>query len=255
MLRALVRTGSDGSRQILAPSYKDYEPDIQSAALKQIHAAFGPNSQIVTIEATAAAKSQGAIHCLTLAVPLRLSIFSDPADAARRSESMARKEQLDRDATAEIASQIPANGLQGSWAILQQDEQSDEAPIELYPQRIFFGKSEFQKGVFDQSESQGTYSIDKRDLTSWSVRFVFADQNVTPAVVQWIGKDEVKLLLGGGDNILILRRIAGGDVSPFKRLSQQTGKGIGVPNKKHSSNEKPATPTGQAPPALERIQP
>ncbi len=255
VLNAFVRTGSDGSRQILGPSYKDYEPGIQSAALKQIHAAFGPNTQIVTIEATAAAKSQGAIHCLTLPVPLRLSIFSDPADTARRTESMARKEQLDRDAAAEIVSEIPTTGLEGSWAILQQDEQSDEAPIELYPQRIFFGKTEFQKGVFDQLGSQGTYSIDKRDLTFWSVRLVFADQNVTPASVQWLSKDEVKLFLGDGDSTLILRRIAGGDVSPFKRLSQQAGKGIGSPNKKHPSAEKPATSTGQPPPALEPIQP
>ena len=255
VLNALVRTGSDGYRQTIIPSYKNYEPDTQSAALKQIHAAFGPDTQIVTIEATAAAKSQGAIHCLTLAVPLRLSIFSDPTDAARRSESIARKEQLDRDATTEIASQIPTTGLQGSWAILRQDEQSDEAPIELYPRRIFFGKSEFQKGVFDQLESQGTYSVDKRDLTSWSVRFVFADQNVTAAAVQWLSKDEVKLFLGDGDSTLILRRIAGGDVSPFKRLSQQAGKGIGSPTKKYPSAEKPATSTKPAPPALEPVQP
>ena len=255
VLNALVRTGRDGSRQILVPSYKDYESDIQSAALKQIDAAFGPNTQIVTIEATAAAKSQGALHCLTLAVPLRLSIFSDPADAARRSESIARKEQLDRDTIAEIASQIPISALQGSWAILQEVEQSDEIPIEFYPQRIFFGKSEFQKGVFDQLESQGTYTVDKRDLTSWSVHFVFADQNVTPAAVQWLSRDEAKLFLGDGDSPLVLRRIASVDVSPFKRLSQQTGKGISSPNRKHSSAGKPATSTGQAPPALERIQP
>jgi agmatine/peptidylarginine deiminase len=254
VLNALDRARSDGSMQIVAPSYKDYEPDIQSAALKQIRAAFGPNTQIVTVEATAAAKSQGAIHCLTLTAPLRQSIFSDSADTARRTEAMARKEQLDRDTTAEIASQIPTSGLQGSWAILRQDEQSDEAPLDLYPQRIFFTKAEFQKGVFDQLESQGTYSVDKRDLTSWSVRFVFADQNVTPATVQWLSKDEVKLFLGD-DGTLILRRITGGAVSPFKQVSQQTGKGIGAPNKKHSNDEKPATSTGQAPPALEPIQP
>jgi hypothetical protein len=149
VLNALVRVGTDGYRQVLVPSYKDYETDIQSSALHQIEAAFGPKTEIVTIEATEAAKAQGAIHCLTLTAPLRLSIFSDFADASRRTEYLARKDQLDRNLAAEIVSQIPATGLQGSWAILEEDEQSDETRLELYPQKIFFGKNEFQKGVFD----------------------------------------------------------------------------------------------------------
>jgi agmatine/peptidylarginine deiminase len=255
VLNALVRTGSDGSRQVLAPSYKDDEPDIQSAALKQIQAAFGPKTEIVTIEATAAAKSQGAIHCLTLTAPLPLSIFGDSAETAMRTESLARKEQLDQNAATEIASRIPAAALRGSWVILEQDEQPDDVPLEFHPQRIFFGQSEFQKGVFDQLESQGRYSIDKMDRASWSVHFVFADQNVTSAVVQWLSKDEVKLFLGDGDSTLVLRRIASGDVSPFKQVSKQAGKGIDSPHKKHPSAERPPTSTGQAPPALEPIQP
>ena len=96
VLNALVREGADGYRELLVPSYKDYEMDVQSAALKEIAAAFGPKTNIVSIEATEAAKSQGAIHCLTLAAPLRLSVFGDSADAARRTASQARKEQLDR---------------------------------------------------------------------------------------------------------------------------------------------------------------
>jgi hypothetical protein len=257
-LNALVRVSADGYRQVLVPSYKDYETDIQSSALNQIGAAFGSKTEIVTIEATQAAKSQGAVHCLTLTAPLRLSIFSDLADAARRSEDLARKEQLDRNVAAEVAAQIPTTGLQGSWAILEEGEESDESPLELYPQRIFFGEHEFQKGVFHQVESNGTYTIETRDRTSWSLHFVFADQNVTPAAIQWLGKDEVKLLLKDTNSVLVLRRIASDLVSPFKaepQASQQPGQGTGAPGTKHPTRKKPTTSTGQGSGTLEPIQP
>ena len=194
VLNALVRTGADGRKQILVPSYKDYETDIQTAAMSQIAAAFGPKAEIIAIEATDAAKSQGGVHCLTLSAPLRLSVFGDSADAARRTAYQARKEELDRNVATQIASQIPATGLRGSWAILQEGEQSDPSPLDLYPQRIFFGEKDFQKGVFDRLESKGTYTIDTRDLSSWTLHFQFADQHVTPAVAQWLNKDEVKLV-------------------------------------------------------------
>jgi len=258
VLNALVRAGTDGYRQLLVPSYKDYETDIQASALNQIAAAFGPKTEIVPIEATAAAKSQGAIHCLTLTAPLRLSIFGDSADAARRTENLARKEQLDRNLAAEIASQIPATGLQGSWAILEEDEQSEQTPLELYPQRIFFSDHEFQKGVFHQLETKGTYTIDTKDHTSWSLHFQFPDQHVTPAVVQWLSKDEVKLVLADGDSRLLLRRISTDQVSPFKpekQLSQQSGEGTGTPNTKQPKSKKPAAPIGQTPVTLQPVQP
>ena len=216
VLNGLLREGADGSRQLLVPSYKDDQTDIQTAALQQMANAFGPSTQIVTIEATDAAKAQGAIHCLTLTAPLQLSIFSDSTDAAHRRQDLALKEQLDRNAASAIAAQIPPAGLQGEWAILEQDEQSDGSPLDLYPQRIFFSPHEFQKGVFDQLESQGTYSIDTRDPTSWSLHFHFADQQAVPATVQWLNKDELKLLLDDGDTTLLLKRINSAQISPFK---------------------------------------
>jgi agmatine/peptidylarginine deiminase len=249
MLNALIRDGVASSRQLLLPSYEGYETDIQSAALNQIAAAFGPKTEIVTIEATAAAKAQGGIHCFTLTAPFALSIFSDSADAARRTESVARKEQLDRNLATEIASQIPATGLQGSWAILEEEEQSEETPLEIYPQKIFFGEHEFQKGVFDRLESKGAYSIDTRDRATWSLHFLFPDQDVTPAVVQWLSKDEVKLVLKDGDSTLLLRRIGSDKVSPFnpdEPVSPQTGEGAVSPARKHPRPKKPTTSTGQS---------
>jgi agmatine/peptidylarginine deiminase len=257
VLNALVRAGADGYRQVLVPSYKDYETDIQSSALNQIAAAFGPKTEITTIEATEAAKAQGAIHCLTLTAPLHLSIFSQSDDAVRRAEYQARREQLDRNVAAEIASQIPATGLRGSWAILEPDEQSDETPLDLYPQRIFFGEKEFQKGVLHQLESSGTYTIDSRNLTSWSLHFQFPNQDVTPAVVQWLGKDEVKLVLGDRDRAMVLRRIGSDQVSPFTPVEQVSQRGGEATDsgQKHPPRKKPTSSAGQSSGTLQPVQP
>lgn len=235
VLNALVRTGADGSRQILVPSYKDYEADLQAAAVKQIQEAFGSQTEIVRIEATTAAKGQGAVHCLTLAVPVRLSVFGVPEDAAMRAEIMLRGEELDRATAAEIAAQIPATGLEGSWAILEGHEQADENALELYPQRIFFTQNDFEKGVFDQLETKGKYSIEKRDPASWIVHFVFADQKAASAVVRWMSSDEVRLAFGDGEDPMVLRRIDSKQVSPFKPAKQ------GAPqNRGAKGNPKPA---------------
>jgi hypothetical protein len=255
VLNALVRAAPKGYRQVLIPFYRDYETDIQSSALTQIEVAFGPRAEIVTIEATEAAKAQGAIHCLTLTAPLGLSIFSDAADAARRTESLARKDQLDRNVAAEIASQIPTAGLQGSWAILEEGEQTDETPLELYPQEIYFGEHEFQKGVFHQLESKGTYTIDKRDATSWSLHFLFPDQDVAPAVVHWLSKDEVKLVLQDTDSTLVLKRIGSDSVSPFKAEQQTSQPGPGGSETKHPARKKPTTGAGKPPVALQPVRP
>jgi agmatine/peptidylarginine deiminase len=229
VLNALVRDSADGSREVLVPSYKDYETDIQAAALQQIRAAFGAKTEIGTIEATESAKSQGAIHCLTLSAPLHLSIFGDSADAARRTAVLAQKEQLDRSASAEIASQIPASGLEGSWAIIQDGDRAQAESLDAYPQRIFFGETEFQKGVLDRLEYKGKYVVDHREATSWSLHLQVTDQKAMPATVQWLGKDEVTLTMADGQSPMFLKRIAAGGPSPFKAEQQSSTRSSGSP--------------------------
>jgi agmatine/peptidylarginine deiminase len=254
VLNALVREGTDGSREVIVPSYKDYETDIQSAALKQIGEAFGPKTEIVTIEATEAAKAQGAVHCLTLTAPLQLSIFGDSNDAARRTESLMRKEQLDQSVAKQVAGQSPAAGLRGLWAIVGKDKRTDDTPLGLYPQRIFFSENEFQKGVFDRLESKGKYSIARKGAGSWSLYFLFTDEDVSPATVQWISKDEVKLKLDGGDDAMVLRRIDYERESPFKQ-EEQSSLPTGAPAKKHPKRSAPTTFAGQTPNLLQPGQP
>jgi agmatine/peptidylarginine deiminase len=239
VLNVLVRTASNGSREVLVPTYKDYEADIQALAQKEIAEAFGDKTSIVTIEATAAAKSQGAIHCLTLSAPFALSIFGESGPEAQRRALLATKEELDRSAAAEVAA-IPASGLEGSWVILTGDQQSNNSSLESYPQRMYFGKNEFEKGVFDQLESRGKYTVDKKDGDAWSLHFVFGNQEALAAVAQWINKDEVRLVFGDGEGGLVLRRIGTGAGSPFRNVK-------GVSEQRHGGKE--------AAPQLERVQP
>jgi hypothetical protein len=184
-----------------------------------------------------------------LTAPLRLSIFGESGDAARRTEYQARKDRLDRSLAAQIASQIPAAGLQGSWAVPEDGEQTDEAPLDLYPQKIFFGEHDFQKGVFEHLESRGTYTIDARNQASWSLRFQFPHKDVTPAVAQWLNKDEIKLVLENGDSTLVLKRIASDQESPFKTEEQlqQAGEGTKGPTGGHPAQKKPNTSTESTP--------
>jgi len=236
MLNALVRTAASGFRQVLVPSYKDYETDIQAAALKQMEAAFGQNSEFVSLEATGAAKSQGGIHCLTLSAPLQLSIFGDAADTAHRLAVLSQEQQLDRQSGEAVAHRIPSSGLQGSWVVLPQDAESDPGPLNLYPERMFFRGNQVQQGVFDHLESAGTFTIDSKNQALWSARFQFPDQSIAPVQVQWINPDEVRLIFVSGSRRLLLRRLDSSAQSPFnlaKAAPQHSGGSAAASHKKN----------------------
>src|ERR1700674_1500177 len=126
VLNALVRSGKNDSHQVLLPVYEGYEEDIQDRARKQIEEAFGPKTEVATIESTATAKGQGAVHCLTITVPLSFSIFNDADEEARRSPYLARKEELDRALIQQVVEQIPPTGEQGLWAMLEEGEHPDK---------------------------------------------------------------------------------------------------------------------------------
>jgi agmatine/peptidylarginine deiminase len=287
VLNALVLHTADGAAHLLVPSFDNFESDIQSAALDQIKSAFGPHTELIPIEATAAAQSQGAIHCLTLTAPLHLSIFADSADSARRSAALARKAQLDQAAAAQIASQIPAAGLQGTWAIVEDSQSPSTAPAPLSapaasdarssnsassdshasaspqstaggtaadaspalsPQRIFFTSTEFQRGVFDRLAYSGSYVIDQRNAATWSLHLVFADHQTTPAEARWLNPNEIQFTLNHGDHTWLLHRLNSNPTSPFKpTAAEQPSPKAAAPNKSKST-----TPTK---PFLQPINP
>ena len=231
VLNALVRSGEGGRRQVLVPYYHDYEPDVQEAASEQIRAAFGPETELVRVEATEAAKAQGAVHCVTLTVPFSVSIFGDSDDQARRNRYSARKEQLDKEKTAEIAAEIPATGLRGLWAIFEEDEKIDATALDLSPDRIFFGEGDFELGFFRILKMKGSYKVAKKDATSWSLRMDPSDENSMTAVVQWLDRDSVSFRTDDGGTVRILRRLNDDGVSPFVEEGQGDEPALGPARK------------------------
>jgi len=282
VLNALVLHSADGVAHLLVPSFQDFETDIQSAALEQIKSAFGPRAELIPIEATAAAESQGAIHCLTLTAPLGHSIFADSAATTRRAAALARKAQLDQSAATQIAAQIPASGLQGSWAIIEDsqtpanprvrlsapDENQSQgsassgllapalaqsttssaaarASADLYPQRIFFSPTEFERGVFDRLAYSGSYLIDQRNAASWSLHFVFANHQTLSAEARWLNPNEVQLLLNRGDHTWLLYRLDSSPTSPFKPAAAANQPNSKSPASNRSKSVAPPKPTLQ----------
>lgn len=86
LLNGVVQVGRDGRRHLLLPDYETSsaaDGAIRKAARAAIQHTFGSDVDIVTIEATAPARLQGALHCLTNAIPLTRSVFARPDDIAR----------------------------------------------------------------------------------------------------------------------------------------------------------------------------
>jgi len=217
VLNALVRQASDGYRQLLLPSYTGYESDVQLAALQRFKLIFGEKTEIRTIEAMDAAKAQGAIHCLTLTAPRSLSIFGNSAENAARNETEAQAELLDRNADAEVLSQIPATGLRGSWDVITASEPRNTSTSGSSPQRIHFGASEFEKGSSNHLEALGTYRIERKQAASWFLTFVFPNHEAVAATLHWTGRNEVRLKMEDGSEVMVLKRISSDLNSPLHK--------------------------------------
>ncbi|MFL6203640.1 MAG: agmatine deiminase family protein [Thermoanaerobaculia bacterium] len=123
VLNALVQVAGDGRRQVLMPFYEDYEEDIQQRALEVLKAGFGPDVKIEQIESTVAAQNQGAIHCLTIVIPRRLSIFEDQNDTLIRERLAA----LVRDIESEEVSTRDYD-FEGTWARGDGIEEAEKHP-------------------------------------------------------------------------------------------------------------------------------
>lgn len=215
VLNALVRPGKDGSRQVLLPVYEGYDEDIQKRAWDVIQNVFGANTELEFIESTAAAKAQGAVHCLTLTLPLTLSIFNDPGEKARRAKYLALKEDLDRAHMQELAKQIPGTGEQGLWAMLEEDEEAGAETTKTGVSEIHFAHNEFQTGMFNQTVLTGQYEIQKTAPDKWAVVFQFRDGDTLSGVLVWEGRDRAKLSFPEKDEIMLLVRLNDDPEVPF----------------------------------------
>jgi agmatine/peptidylarginine deiminase len=108
VLNALVRVGQSGRTQVIAPSYHDYQVDIQEQAFKKMREAFG-DVDFDTVESTVAAKRQGAVHCLTLGMPYQDSSFADTGQS--------RDEQAMQKLASKIQLADAVHAVSGAWVL------------------------------------------------------------------------------------------------------------------------------------------
>ena len=216
VLNALVRYGKDGSRQLLLPAYAKYEEDIQVRARDVIRAAFGPGTEIDTVESTATAQAQGAIHCLTLTVPLSLSIFNDPGEKTRRARYFALKENLDSTQIQQVAEQIPPTGEQGLWVVLEENEQPDADAAKAALQEIHFAENEFQVGTSNHIVVPGQYEIQKPAANKWLLLLKYPDGDAGDAILQWEGRNLAKLTFRDTGKTVLLMRLNDEAAVPFE---------------------------------------
>lgn len=190
VLNALVRTNSQGNRQVLVPSYEGIQEDIQARALEIIKLYFGSRTQVETIESTFAAMGQGAIHCLTLTVPEKLSVFADTQEHEIRSALNRRVKALEEEFLA-------ANNysLEGRWT---QSDSEESLSVVIDADSIRYLMA-------DSSEALTLpYKVLGRNSKEWYFKSSLSDKSIEGKIL-WNDRDSFSLLLGSEPAVSLVR--------------------------------------------------
>jgi agmatine/peptidylarginine deiminase len=198
-LNGLIRVDPQGKRQVFVPTYAGYASKRQEKALQIIRESFGRSAEIIPIEATAAAKMQGAVHCLSMVVPAKLTYFADPSSQKLRSLLTAKLEKRARSITAG-----EPLVLKGMWQV----RHSNKLRVGT---KVFFGEDEILilggriplHLFFDRPQKRG------RD---WSINLRDAPDDTSPsaATLRWLSSRRLRLLEGNDEHDAIdLERVTG----------------------------------------------
>ena len=200
VMNALVRFNARGETQILVPVYADYEDDVQAAAMETIKNAFAPGTQIVPIDATEAAKLQGAVHCLTLTLPLSASVFADASLDNDRRLQVTRRGALEQ----EFGNHELPKDLSGTWFYVEEHD--------AYKRSVGSGKTfEFTGNTVSvdfgdgDNPTEGTYKITGQAGAYWDAALKFGDTELD-ARLNWIDADHARIVLEDLDEPHVLVR-------------------------------------------------
>lgn len=190
VLNALTFKGSDESLNVLVPTYEGAPSEIQKHALELISTTFGPGAHIIPIEATVAAARQGAVHCLTIVVPLRLTEFADQAQANLRSVILAAADNLEK----EVA-QAAEHKLEGVWHVEQMEGQDVDVHDD---ERFVFKESEFLHKRGLDSDSYHFLAVSKTPK-KWTLLVVGGprdETDVSEGSIDWLDPNHLTLVYG-----------------------------------------------------------
>jgi hypothetical protein len=202
VLNALVRFDGRGGTQVLVPVYEDYEEDVQAAAMQAIQSAFGPKAQLVPIDATKAARLQGAVHCLSLTAPLKGSVFEDPARETELRTQVDRGVQLQKT----LAKQERPGDLKGAWVYVEEHDAYKRSAVKgSHETFAFLGKSvtaDFEDG---DDPVEGTYEVVRKDGANWELNMKFGNKEIAVKMT-WLDADHVRVQLEDVDEPHVLVR-------------------------------------------------
>jgi len=199
LLNALVRTDGSGAKQVLVPSYDGLQDEVQGQALKVIQAEFGSAAQVVMVEATVAAKAQGAIHCLTITVPYSASVFRDAIESGV-SDIVSARNRLD------AANRHVTNPrLRGTWtASPAGPTKRKNSSIRM---EVTFGEESKLRLSLDGESLSGTFRATEDPSLKWPLELLFeGGKRKTVGRAEWLTDKSFKLVLADGDVLLMNKK-------------------------------------------------
>ena len=177
-------------------------------------AQFGADVSIETIESTAAAEGQGAVHCLTITVPKSASVF-ETADAGRVAETLERRRVLEQG-----NDRLTAPSLIGRWEV----RRLGTIPTVGENLQVAFDDKRIRIQL-DSETVSGTYQVmtdsasAKPSEVRWPLEISFDKlHGKTHARVDWISDHQAVLILEDGDTFRLRKEPALTDLSTEDRV-------------------------------------
>lgn len=171
--------------QLLLPRYAGYQEDLQSAAFEKIRETIGTHTLVDTIEATAAAQGQGAVHCLTILLPQKWTVFDSKSDRDARTTVLAAVQAID---PAAVTAQRDQDRLDGVWHIL--GPEGDHGLFDTQEMKLVFRGSQVRLKFGKSTEHDTTFDVRDRQGRQWTLDI----RGKEIMKIEWEGSDRFQIL-------------------------------------------------------------
>jgi agmatine/peptidylarginine deiminase len=171
--------------QLLLPRYDGYQEDLQKAAVEKIREAVGPHTLVDTIESTASAQGQGAVHCLTVLVPQKWTVFDSKTDRDARATVLAAVQAID---PAAMTAKRDQDRLDGVWHIL--GPEGDHGLFDAQEMKLVFRGSQVRLKFGKSTEHDTTFDVRDRQGRQWTLDI----RGKETMKIEWEGSDRFQIL-------------------------------------------------------------
>jgi agmatine/peptidylarginine deiminase len=171
--------------QLLLPRYAGYQEDLQTAALEKIRETIGAHTLVDTIESTASAQGQGAVHCLTILLPQKWTVFDSKSDRDARATVLAAVQAID---PTMVAAKGDQDRLEGVWHIL--GPEGDHGLFDAQEMKLVFRGSQVRLKFGKSTEHDTTFDVRNRQGRQWTLDI----RGKETMKIEWEGADRFQIL-------------------------------------------------------------